>query len=147
MKTRQQVVAEIRAGRESRCLDGRDYSRLTDFMPVADWEALGYALKPDVASSDAPIPEEWTEANILAQLNTDLAFAFEKALDKRGISAGLMYEVVKMWMWVLEDPLGAESETDYAQYGLPFLKAVALKYGFDNPIGLHAGTEQQYSSE
>jgi hypothetical protein len=68
-------------------------------------------------------------------------------LDKRGISAGLMYEVVKMWMWVLEDDLQNHNEEDYAQYGLPLLKAVAVKYEFKNEIGDDYGNEWKYSTE
>ena len=30
-------------------------------------------------------------------------------------------------------------------YGLPLLKAVAVKYGFKNPIGDDEGTEDKYS--
>ena len=74
-------------------------------------------------------------------MGRDVAFGFEKALDKRGISSGLMYSVVKMWLRVLEDEL-AKSDA-YAQYGLPLFKAVAVKYGFPNPIGEDLGTRVQ----
>lgn len=90
-------------------------------------------------------PKEWTEANIVAQMAQDVSFGFEKALNRRGISASLMYSVVKMWLAVLEDEL-AKSE-DYAQYGLPLFKAVAVKYKLDNPIGDDRGDEFKYSAE
>jgi hypothetical protein len=60
-------------------------------------------------------------------------------------AAGMMYEVVEMWNWILEE--GLEDFTDYAQYGLPLFKATAVKYGFDNPIGDDDGDEFQYSAE
>ena len=53
-----------------------------------------------------------------------------------------MYEVIKMWLWILEDPL-VDFE-DYAYYGLPLYKTVALKYGFFNPIGEDTGKESYY---
>ncbi len=56
-----------------------------------------------------------------------------------------MYEVVKMWMYILEDDL--QNFEDYAQYGLPLFKAVALKYGFENPIGEDKGDEDKYASD
>lgn len=63
----------------------------------------------------------------------------------RRISASFMYSVVKMWNSILED--GLEDFDEYAQYGLPLLKATALRYGFSNPIGNYSGTEFRYSAE
>lgn len=96
----------------------------------------------DRTFDEEPTPLEWTEKNILEQLKSDLEFAFKKALDQRGISAGLMYEVIKMWLWILEDDL--QYFIDYAQYGLPLFKAVALKYNFQNEIGDDIGNESKY---
>lgn len=55
----------------------------------------------------------------------------------------MMYAVVKMWMVVLEDEL--QSFDEYALYGLPLFKAVAVKYGFENPIGDDSGAESKYA--
>ena len=35
----------------------------------------------------------------------------------------------------------------YALYGLPLLKATALKYGFPNEIGDDEGTESRYTED
>lgn len=137
MKTLDQVMNAIRNGRQSECLDGRDYARLTAFFPVSFIEEI---TKTKIEEDHQQ--REWSEANILAQLKQDVEFGFEKALNKRGISSSLMFEVVKMWMWVLDDPL--EKFEGYALYGLPLFKAVALKYGFENPIGDDIGDESQY---
>lgn len=145
MLTREAVLEAVKGGRESECLDGRDYARLTDFFPTGDYEAFGFKLKDGVEPQ--PV-KPWTEEAVREQLKADLEFAFEKALDKRGISASMMYEVVKMWLWVLEDELAlVDDEEVYPQYGLPLLKRVALKYGFENPIGDDNGNEDKYSSE
>ncbi len=128
-------------------IDGRDFARLTDFFPVEDWPIFGFELKD---GSTAPAQQKpWTVDAVLAELKADLEFAFEKALDKRGISASCMWAVVLMWMWVLEDPLYEQHNDgyEYAQYGLPLLKAVAVKYGLPNPIGDDLGTERKYSSD
>lgn len=147
MYTRDQVLAAVVAGRKSQCLDGRDYVRLSDFFPVAEWGKFGLETKEDVtpeqiATTDAS-RAEWTEANILSQLKADVKFGFEKALGKRGLSADAMNDVVKMWLWILEDEL--QHRHDYTQYGLPLLKAVAIKYNFPNPIGDDEGTEDKYA--
>lgn len=142
MKTKEQILEAVKNGRESQTLDGRDYSRLSLYFGKEDLNTFGMTLK----DPDKPwVQYELTEAAILEDLKTDLDFAFEKALDKRGLSAGMMYEVIKMWMWVLDDPL--QYCEDYAQYGLPFLKKVALEYSLPNPIGEAVGDEFEYSAE
>lgn len=144
MKTKEEVLAAVKAGRKSECLDGRDYQRLLAWFPQEEVETFGFKLKED-AKDKTFEPKEWSEQAILEQLEEDVAFGFQKALDKRGISASFMHSVVEMWLWVLNDE--EFKDLDYAQYGLPLLKAVAVKYGFPNPIGADAGTESQYESD
>jgi hypothetical protein len=142
MLTQEQIIDAIKSGRKSECLDGRDYSRLCSFFPVSEWPTFGFEPK---ANASPPEPSAWTEQEVKKQLASDLDFAFEKALNKRGISAGFMNDVIKMWMWVLEDDL--QHMEEYAQYGLPLLKAVALKYDLPNEIGDDEGDEYKYSAE
>lgn len=139
MKTLEFIVNNYK----SETLDGRDIIRLMDFIPEEDLGKIGITLKEEYVGKHEVKP--FTRENVLEQLKQDVAFGFEKALDKRGISAGLMHEVVKMWNWVLEE--GLEDFDEYAQYGLPLFKATAVKYGFDNPIGEDEGNEYKYSSE
>lgn len=144
MLTQDQVL-KLAQEKGSDCLDGRDFARLSAFFPVSDWPKLGLKPKDGIDPASIDPPKEWTEANIVAQMAQDVSFGFEKALNRRGISASLMYSVVKMWLTVLEDEL-AKSE-DYAQYGLPLFKAVAVEYKLDNPIGDDRGDEFKYSAE
>ena len=139
MKTKEQIIEAITNGRKSMCIDGRDYSRLINFFSVEDWSKFGFSLKD---GQEPPHPLELTEKVILEKLKNDVAFGFEKALNKRGISSGLIYEVVKMWLWILDDPL--QHFSDYPMYGLPLFKVVAIKYGFNNPIGKDSGSENEY---
>ena len=127
---------------ESETLDGRDLNRLAQLIPKERLSEIGMSLKDESVEWN---PKEFTRENVLEQLKSDVEFGFEKALDKRGISSGLRYEVVSMWNWVLEE--GLEDFDDYAQYGLPLFKATAVKYGFDNPIGEDDGDEYKYSSK
>lgn len=144
MLSREQVLDAIKTKAwKSETLTGRDLQRLADFFPVSDWPALGLSLQEGANTSDI-VTREWSEPEIKKQLATDVAFGFEKAIGQRGISAGEMYAVVKMWMWILEDDLA--NHDGYAQYGLPLFKAVALKYGFENCIGDSRGDENQYAS-
>lgn len=139
MLTREQVLKAIEDQDRAPVLDGRDFLRLADFMEEADLPKLGFERNSDEPWRVKP----WTEEAIKEQLKLDVAFGFEKALNQRGISASLMSDVVKMWLWVLEDEL--QNHGNYAQYGLPLLKAVAVKYGFPNEIGDDDGDEDKYA--
>lgn len=139
MLTQETVLQQIRDGRNPGAIDGRDFSRLCDFFPADQWPIMGCSLKEGV---DAPTPKPWTREAVIEQLTRDLAFGFEKAIDQRGISASCMYEVVKMWMWVLDDEL--QHFNDYPQYGLPLFKAVAAKFNLPDPLGADKGNESKY---
>jgi hypothetical protein len=92
---------------------------------------------------EAPTP--LTQEEVMGYLKRDLEFAFEKALNKRGLSARTMNSVIRMWMWILDDEL-ADCE-EYAQYGLPLLKKVAVKYNLPNQIGDDYGNESKYACD
>lgn len=139
MKTLKQV---IKLYKSNNVIDGRDLTRLGLFVPEDKLEAIGISLRDEYKGKH--VHKEWTKENILEQLKEDVAFGFEKALNRRGISSSLMYEVVRMWNWILED--GLEDLDSYAMYGLPVFKATALKYGFKNPIGDDSGSEDKYDS-
>jgi hypothetical protein len=138
MKTLQQVKEQYK----SETFDGRDLSRLAEFIPESELNDFGMSLKEEYVGKHKHKP--FTRKNILKQLKEDVSFGFEKALDQRGLSAEMMYKVVSMWNWILEE--GLEGFDEYAQYGLPLFKATALKYGFDNPIGDDTGSEKKYAS-
>ena len=141
MITKEQILEAVKAGKGTQCLDSRDFSRLTQFFSVDEVGLFGF----EVEDKDKWVETEYTKEKVLNSLKGDLAFAFEKALNKRGLSSGMMFEVIKMWMWVLDDPLQHHSDDNYAMYGLPLYKAVALKYGFENPIGNDEGSEDKYN--
>ena len=141
MKTLEYIAENYK----SETIDGRDFHRLAQFIPFGMLPKFG--IEPSDEWNDK---EKWdahvkpfTRENILKQLEEDVDFGFEKALNKRGISSSLMYNVVKMWNWILEE--GLEDFDDYPMYGLPLFKATAVKYGFDNPIGDDTGSEEEYN--
>lgn len=142
MKTLQQVKEMYK----SNTLDGRDLNRLAQFIPYNQLKDFGLVLNEGVGEEEwNKIVKEFTKENTLKQLKDDVEFGFEKALNQRGISAGLMFEVVRMWNWILEDGLEDWDEGNYAMYGLPLFKATALKYEFENPIGNDTGSEHKYN--
>lgn len=144
MKTLEQVLAQ-RANTDTGCIDGRDVARLAQFVPVADLDKYGFVFE---GPPEEHVALDFTRENVLIQLEKDLRFAFQKALDQRGLSAGLMFEVIMMWNWALEEGLeDYDVDNGYAMYGLPLLKATAVKYGFNNPIGDDLGSEDEYGEQ
>lgn len=104
-------------------LDDRFGVRLAQFLTQEQLEKIGFKWNSD---EPYPEPKEWTRENILVQLKEDVEFGFEKALDRRGISASLMFAVVLRWNRVLEEGLEDYPEDNYAMY-LPLFKATAIK--------------------
>lgn len=139
MKTLQYVKENYK----SEVFDGRDLHRLMKFIPENQLKDFDIELKDEYKGTH--VHSEFTRENILLQLKEDVAFGFEKALGKRGLSSACMAGVVKMWNWILEE--GLEDFDEYPMYGLPIFKATALKYGFENPIGDHTGSEEFYNEQ
>lgn len=140
MKTLQQIKTDYK----SKIIDGRELKRLTQFIPENELSDFGLTLKTEYVRTHKHIP--FTRENVLAQLKEDVEFGFDKALNKRGISASLMFQTVMFWNWILEEGLENFDKSNYAQYGLPLFKATAVKYGFPNEIGDDDGDEDIYSS-
>lgn len=114
----------------SECFDGRDINRLVQFLSESQLEEMGIQLKEEYKGKHQPIP--FTKENVLKQLKGDLEFGWSKARNQRGISASMMYEVVRMWNWILED--GLEDFDNYGSYGFPLFTATAKKYDWLNEL-------------
>lgn len=140
MKRLEDVIATFK----SDALDGRDAHRLAAWLSKDRLHEINVKLQDENVQW---VPRPWTRDALLEQLKDDVAFGFEKALNQRGISSGLMFNVVMMWNRILEEGLENWDEDTYAQYGLPLFKATAELYGFRNPIGENKGDESKYARE
>lgn len=141
MKTLEQIAKDYK----DNTLDGRQTYRLAQFLTFDQLSKFGLKPREGITEEEYnKTVKPFTRENVLAQLQEDVAFGFEKALDRRGLSAGMMFGCVKFWNWVLEEGLEDWDEDNYAMYGLPLFKATAVKYGWDNPIGDDSGCERKY---
>ena len=143
MKTLDEAIKAYQNNKE--VIDIRFGNRFADFIPEDRLHEIGIELKSEYKGKHEHKP--WREEEILNQLEQDVEFGFEKALDQRGISSSLMYDVVKRWNEILENNINEEINDNYAQYGLPLFKATAIHYGWNNPIGDDTGSELKYSSD
>ena len=96
---------------------------LTDEQIIENIEKVKYNFKPGVERE----VKEWTEKNIIEQLEKDVRFGWEKCCNERGISAELMSYVVIGWNRVLENGM---EELDYGWYGNNVFKTTAEHYGW-----------------
>ena len=109
-------------------IDDRFGIRLCQFLSVNQMNRIGYNIDEKHIATHQPI--EWNEENILKQLKEDVEFGYEKAINERGISSGLMYMTVLSWCKVLENEFASWDGSNYGEYGKPLFEAVAKKYGW-----------------
>lgn len=103
--------------------DRRFTKRFCSFLTIDEAKKLGFNYQCEGKYA----PKEWNEENVIAQLESDLNFAIEKAINHRGISSSLMHDVLKSWYIVLENGL---EKTDYGWYGDKLIKAIDEYYEF-----------------
>jgi len=81
---------------------------------------------------DFPLTEEFVKTEAIKYLD----FAFGKAIDHRGISAGRSVQKMREYAWLLgyDDVVKfAEDDTNYQNYGVPILKKMAEVFGVPLP--------------
>jgi hypothetical protein len=100
---------------------------------------------------DAKLIQEMESQDDLRQyfldtLESYVQEGFDKALDQKGISASMNFNIVLKINRILEEGLENWDESEYAQYGLPLFKTTAVKYGWSNWIGDDTGSENKYAA-
>jgi hypothetical protein len=115
MLTQEQVLAAVQKGRESRCLDHRDYARLIRFFPAEQRPLFGFTLEP---GTSPPPGLAWKRETIVQQMLADAAFGEARAKAGQGFVTSMMMPVVLMWLWILEEDLlnYADEDTDAVSF-------------------------------
>lgn len=122
MKSLEYVKEHYKEFEEDSFLDKRWTKRFLDFLPIEEWEEYGFEY-----TGEEPFEvKEWTEENILKQLEDDVRFGYEKAVGERGISSELMAMVVNAWCKVLEN--GQDLNGDDGWYHMRQFTKVAEHY-------------------
>lgn len=132
-RTQDEIVARVEHARKADMFGWR----CEVLIPTLDFEHAKPYLK------DGTTAEEW-EADrrddgvndLLARAGSYLHFAFGKAYNERGLSAGRSIQKLGEVAWLLgHDELAArmEREDGYEPYGLPLLRAFAKEFGFPVP--------------
>ncbi len=120
MRTDEEILARIKALKDDDLL-GFETGDLLSRLSFEVAQAAGI-LRPDA--------KPWTvesrrSADLIAEMKSYLAFAWDKALNHRGISAGRSVNHYQSWMWLLGDDEYASIDWErYRNYGAPILRQV-----------------------
>ena len=91
-------------------------SFLANGVTAADWENLPKRRDPD---------------SIKAAMLEYMPFAWDKANNCRGISAGRSLDHMSVWLWMLGREEAALQIREYTHYGKPQLRAICEEFGWD----------------
>jgi hypothetical protein len=130
MRTDAEIVAQIKA-RTAKDVFGIETGDLLGVLPFSSAQEF---LKPGVTTDEFGSPSERTREAVLKAMHEYMDFAWGKALDHRGISAGRSVFHFRALVWLLGDEdYGAIEWDDFAQYGAPVLKAICDRFDFPMP--------------
>lgn len=111
------------------------YMSWDDALPFLDAAAVAKAGEEVVKTKWTVRPN--TRESILEEMKDYMEFAWDKALNHRGLSANRSVDKMKAWCWLLSEDEKIDWE-NYAQYGAPILKQICELYGFPMPDGSDA---------
>ena len=124
MRSDDEIVARIEA------VKGNDWmgTQITELIVRLPFERAQPYLKPEAK------PEEWEvkprdRESLLAEMLDYMPFAWDKANNERGLSAGRSMDHFSAWVWLAGDDLG--DLTKYSFYGKDNLCRICKQYGWD----------------
>lgn len=123
MKTQEQILKRISELEANNDMFGFQRSDLIGFLTFENAKKF---LKDEVTA------DKWvTKTDPKKEISDYLPFAWGKANNRRGISAGRSVEHMKAWLWLMEHPLAETLDDDYEFYGKNCLVTVSRIVGFD----------------
>jgi hypothetical protein len=100
-----------------------------DLISVLPFEHAKQYLSPEVTEGEWQ-PEPRDRDSVIARMLDYMPFAWDKANNFRGISAGRSMCHYNSWIWLAGDDLG--DMTDYENYGKDNLERICNHYGWDS---------------
>lgn len=106
---------------------------------LMEWLPFERAAQLDLLNEDAT-KEMWAKAGfprpptddaVINEIKSYMPFAWGKANDCRGLSAGRSLLHMEAWLWLLGVGDASEQLDDYTHYGKPQLKAICEAFGVD----------------
>lgn len=125
-RSQDEIVAEIERIKE----DDFFGFKTGDLIGYLDYEHAKEYLKPEVTA------EEWKASpsdreSILKEMEEYMEFAWDKANNERGISAGRSLAHFTVWVWMIGDQDRFGDMESYQYYGKDHLRKLCDAYGWD----------------
>lgn len=138
--TQEEIVARVA------WLKGKDFFGFEsgDLLVRLDWDRAKPFLKAD-ASQEVWEKEfkTWSRDDVIKEMRDYMTFAWEKANDKRGISASRTISHYMAWTFLAGDTdLTAELSKGYEFYGKELLLKICDKYGWTDLKALDDGVRE-----
>lgn len=131
MKTQQQILDRILD------IKKEDFFRfqttiLLDFLTLESLDSLrGVVVKEDADFSDH-VPKTPDEETIKSEMREYMDFAWQKANDFRGLSAGRSIQRYRAWLWLLGECDLIQEIDNYQYYGKDELVKICDYLGLDS---------------
>lgn len=129
MRTQEEIVSRINSS-ESEDFMGTQRSDLLGFLEFQNAKEF---LKPEATEEDWAKVYKSTDADVKKEMLDYMEFAWGKANDMRGLSAGRSIDHYTAWIWLLGDEELQKKfeETEYEHYGKEKLIVVCEHFGWD----------------
>jgi hypothetical protein len=120
MRKDEEIIARIK---ELKSLDFRGHQRsdLADYLTAEQLEPLGFKVH-----NFKTLPRD--ADSIMEQMKAYMIFAWGKANNCRGLSAGRSLDHYSAWLWMLGMTVDF---SHYTHYGKPQLRAICERFGWD----------------
>lgn len=129
MRTDEEIVARIKEVQESESdFFGAEQSDLLARLPFA--AAKQFLADTFAEEGWAAIHAPRDREHLINEMREYMPFAWEKANEFRGLSAGRSLSHFRAWVWLAGDDLGEFN--NYQHYGKDHLVRICNHYGFEN---------------
>lgn len=126
MRTQEEIIARI----ESIKKDDFFGFQTADLIQCLDFEHAKSYLKKGATADQWPT-EPHDRESILKVMENYMDFAWDKANNERGLSAGRSMAHYTAWTWLIGDEDKFPNLETYTDYGRPHLRALCKEYGWD----------------
>jgi hypothetical protein len=125
-RSQEQIVAKIER------IKNNDFFgfKTIDLIGYLDYDHARQYLKKEYTRDDW-MPNPTDRDSILKQIEEYMPFAWDKANNLRGISAGRSMAHFTIWVWMLGDEDRFDDLEDYQYYGKDNLRKICDVYGWD----------------
>lgn len=136
MRTQEQILTKINGLGDSDWMG----TITSDLLVYLDYENAKPFLKPETTKEEwNKIGKKFDKTALLEEMRSYMTFAWGKANDCRGLSAGRTMDHYTAWVWLLGDEDVFGDLQNYTYYGKLNLIKICKYYGWNDLLALDDG--------